>query len=181
MFQRAKDGDLSDTDTLILLEKLGKAATNAMAEKTVTRAVNQDLVDATKKREKRKHQNREDGADGSYARVMGREELLHRREFGIEKRFEAAWKDFFHAGFAMVFSCNITAKDKGTKPGSSAKSPAKPPTRSVTKSAKKPQLTPTITPSIFRYNTTFTTEYFIEEMLPNRFPLESVNMPNWMV
>jgi hypothetical protein len=140
MFQRAKDGDLSDTDTLILLEKLGKAATNAMAEKTVTRAVNQDLVDATKKREKRKHQNREDGADGSYARVMGREELLRRREFGIEKRFEAAWKDFSHAGFAMVFSCNITAKDKGTKPRSSAKSPAKPPTRPVTKSAKRPQL-----------------------------------------
>lgn len=81
MFQRTKNGDLSDTDTLIVLEKLGKAAANTVAEKTLTRAVNQDLVDATKKREKRKHQNREDGADGSYARVMGREELLRRREW----------------------------------------------------------------------------------------------------
>jgi hypothetical protein len=37
-----------------------------MAEKLVTRVVNQDLVDhAMENREKRKHQNREDGTDGS--------------------------------------------------------------------------------------------------------------------
>jgi hypothetical protein len=39
-----------------------------MVETTVTRSINQDLVDATK--ETRKQQNREDGTDGSYARVM---------------------------------------------------------------------------------------------------------------
>jgi hypothetical protein len=55
MFQRAKNGDPSDTDTLIVIEKVGKATANVMAEKAVTRAVNQDIVDATKKREKRKH------------------------------------------------------------------------------------------------------------------------------
>jgi hypothetical protein len=115
VMQRVKNGELSDTDTLLALEKLGKAAANAMAETSVTRSVNQDLVDATKKKEKRKQQNREDGTDGSYARVMGREELLRRREFAMEKKFEAAWKQFSHAGFAVVFSCNITAKDKGIK------------------------------------------------------------------
>jgi hypothetical protein len=55
-----------------------------MAETTVTRSINQDLVDATK--ETRKQQNREDGADGSYVRVMGREELLRRREFAMDKK-----------------------------------------------------------------------------------------------
>jgi len=35
---------LGDTDTLVALEKLGKVAANAMAETTVTLAVNQDLV-----------------------------------------------------------------------------------------------------------------------------------------
>jgi DDE superfamily endonuclease len=113
VLKRVKNGELSDTDTLIALEKLGKAAANAMAETTVTRAVNQDLVDATKKKETRRQQNREDGVDGSYARVMGREELLRRREFAVEKKFEAAWKEFSHASFAAVFSCNITARDKG--------------------------------------------------------------------
>ena len=47
----------------------------------MTRAVNQDLVDAIKKKETRRQQNREDSVDGSYARVMSREELLRRREF----------------------------------------------------------------------------------------------------
>ena len=46
----------------------------------MARAVNQDLVDAMKK-ETRRQQNREDSVDGSYARVMSREELLRRREF----------------------------------------------------------------------------------------------------
>lgn len=141
---RVKNGDLSDTDTLLAFEKLGKAATNAMAETTVTRAVNQDLVDATKKKEKRKQQNREDGADGSDARVMGREELLRRREFGKNKMFEAAWKEFSHAGFAVVFSCNITAKDKGKKPRSPTKPTGKPPAKGISnrssKSLTKPQL-----------------------------------------
>jgi hypothetical protein len=121
VLKRVKNGELSDTDTLVALEKLGKAAANAMAESTVTRAVNQDLVDATKKKETRKQQNREDGVDGSHARVMGREELLRRREFAMEKKFEAAWKEFAHASFAVVFSCNITARDKGIERRSSNK------------------------------------------------------------
>jgi hypothetical protein len=75
VINRIQRGDLSDTDTLIALEKLGKAAANAIAETTATRFVNQDLVEATKQREKRKQQNREDGTDGTYARVMGTKEL----------------------------------------------------------------------------------------------------------
>jgi hypothetical protein len=31
----------------------------------------------------------------------------------MEKKFEAAWKEFSHACFAVVFSCNITTRDKG--------------------------------------------------------------------
>ena len=116
--KRIKNGELNDTDTLVALDKLGKAAANAMAETRVTRAVNKDLVDATKKKETRRQQNREDGIDGSYARVMGREELLRRREFAMDKIFEAACKEFSHASFAVVFSCNITAKDKGIEPRS---------------------------------------------------------------
>jgi hypothetical protein len=66
---------VSDTDLLLALYKLGKAAACAMAETTATHAINQSLVDATKQREKRRNQNREDGADGSYARVMGSKEV----------------------------------------------------------------------------------------------------------
>jgi hypothetical protein len=136
VIQLVQSGELSDTDTLLALEKLGKAAANAMAESTATRSVNQDLVDATKKKEKRKQQNREDGTDGSYARVMGRDELLRRREFGIDKMFEAVWKEFSHIAFAVVFSYNITAKDKGIKP----RSPTKSPTKSLAKLPTKSQL-----------------------------------------
>jgi len=49
------------------------------------------------------------------------DELLRRREFAAKKKFEAACKEFFHTGFAEVFSCNITAKDKGINPQSSSK------------------------------------------------------------
>ena len=81
-----QQGDLSDTATLIALEKLGKAAANAIAEITATCSVNQDLVEATKQREKRKQQNREDGTDRTYARVIGTKELQHRKEYSIQKR-----------------------------------------------------------------------------------------------
>jgi len=119
--QRVKNKELNDIDTLLAIEKLGKAAANAIAESKVTRSVNQDLVDATKKKEQRKKQNQEEGIDGSYARVMGRQELLRRREFATEKKFKAACKEFSHTGFAEVFSYNITARDKGIKPQSSNK------------------------------------------------------------
>jgi hypothetical protein len=121
VMQRVKNKELSDIDTLLAIEKLGKAAANAIAESKVTRSVNQDLVDATKKKEQRKKQNQEDGIDGSHARVMGRNELLRRREFAAKKKFEAACKEFFQTGFAEVFSCNITAKYKGINPQSSSK------------------------------------------------------------
>ena len=121
VMQRVKNKELNDIDTLLAIEKLGKAAANAIAESKVTRSVNQDLVDATKKKEQRKKQNQEEGIGGSYARVMGRQELLRRREFAAEKKFEAACKEFSHTGFAEVFSCNITARDKGINPQSSNK------------------------------------------------------------
>ncbi|KAN0067495.1 hypothetical protein V8E54_014364 [Elaphomyces granulatus] len=49
VMQRVKNKELNDIDTLLAIEKLGKAAANAIAESKVTRSVNQDLVDATKK------------------------------------------------------------------------------------------------------------------------------------
>jgi hypothetical protein len=113
VIQRIKRGQLSDTDTLTALEKLGKAATNALAETTATRSINQSLVEATKQREKRKQQIREDGADGSYARVMGREEVQRRKEYHLDKKWLEAIKPFQHAAFEVVFSVNITKKDKG--------------------------------------------------------------------
>ena len=61
------------------------------------------------------------------------------------KKFEAVWKEFSHAGFAVVFTCNITAKDKGLNPRSFIKAPTKPPTKLPT----KPQLPlPSFTDSI---------------------------------
>jgi hypothetical protein len=54
VINRIQRGELSDSDILIAIEKLGKAAANAMAEATATRSINQDLVEATKQREKRK-------------------------------------------------------------------------------------------------------------------------------
>lgn len=133
----AQKGELDETDILLALEKLGKAATNTMAEIAVTRSVNQDLVDAAKKK-KKTQQNREAGTDGSCARVMGQEEVLRRAEFGKDKKFEAVWKEFSHAGFAVVFSCNITAKDKGIK----LRSLTKPATKSSSKSSAKSPRSP---------------------------------------
>lgn len=57
-----------------------------MAEVTATRSINQDLVEATKQREKRKQQNRKDGTDGTYARVMGTKEVQRHKEYSIQKR-----------------------------------------------------------------------------------------------
>ena len=34
----------------------------------------------------------------------------------MDKKFEAVWKEFSHASFVVVFSCNITARDKGISP-----------------------------------------------------------------
>src|SRR6266487_2135507 len=107
-----QQGDLSNTDTLIVLEKLGKAAANAIAKTTATRSVNQDLVEATKQREKRKQQNREDETDGTYTRVIDTKELQRRKEYGIQKRWEEVLTEFSHASFSLVFTVNITKQDK---------------------------------------------------------------------
>jgi hypothetical protein len=103
---------LSNTGTLLALEKLGKAAANTIAEATAIQSVNQDLVDTTKEKEKRKQQNREDSIDSSYTRVISREELLYQREFGTDKKFEAILKEFSYTAFGVVILYNITAKDK---------------------------------------------------------------------
>ena len=88
-----KNKELSDIDTLLAIEKLGKAAANAIAESKVTRSVNQDLVDATKKEQRRK-QNQEEGVDGSHARVMGRQEILRRRNLLPKRSLRQPAKSF---------------------------------------------------------------------------------------
>jgi hypothetical protein len=67
IIQRIKTRDLSNTNTLIALIKLRKAASNAIADSTATRFVNQSLVDATKQRVKKKHQSQEDSNNSVYA------------------------------------------------------------------------------------------------------------------
>ena len=57
MISRVQSSKLNNIETLIVLEKLGKAASNAIADKTITTAVNRDFVEATKQREKRKQEN----------------------------------------------------------------------------------------------------------------------------
>jgi len=66
VISRVQSGKLNNIETLIILEKLGKAASNAIANKIIILAVNQDLVDTTKQREKRRQENRKDSIDRSY-------------------------------------------------------------------------------------------------------------------
>ena len=136
MISRVQSSKLNNIETLIVLEKLGKAASNAIADKTITTAVNRDFVEATKQREKRKQENREDGSDGSYGRVIGREEMERRKVYHLDKRFIEATQQFAYTAFVAVFTVKITKQDKGINPRSPQKSSAKFPRRSP---AKPPQ------------------------------------------
>ena len=52
---------------------------------------------------------------------------MRQREFGVDKKFKAVWKEFSYTAFRAVFSYNIIAKDKGIKPRSLAKLASKAP------------------------------------------------------
>ena len=139
MISRVQSGKLNNIETLIILEKLGKAASNAIANKTITTAVNRDLVEATKQREKRKQENQEDSSNGSYGRVMGRKEMERRKAYHLDKRFIEATQQFAHTAFVAVFTVKITKQDKGINP-CSQKSSAKFPRRLPTKPPQPQQL-----------------------------------------
>ena len=127
---------MNNIETLIILEKLSKAASNAIANKIIISAVNQDLVDATKQREKRRQENREDSIDRSYSRVIGYKEIERRKAYHLDKRFIEAIQQFAYTAFVIVFTVKITKQDKGINPRSPQKSSAKFPRRSP---AKPPQ------------------------------------------
>lgn len=111
----AEQIDLSHIDFLAIIVKLGKAATQAMVENHATTAVNEDLVIASKNREKRSQKNREDGKVGSLARVCGEEEYIRRQEYGSERSLEFVWKSFCHSFFITVFQTCITAADNRSR------------------------------------------------------------------
>ena len=105
-------GAMDEEGALLLIAKLGKSAAYAMAQQKLTSSINEDLVKAQKQAARKKQINREGGTEGSLARVCGVEVLNRREDWGKNRQFEAAWKDFTHAAFIVVFTCNITSKEK---------------------------------------------------------------------
>ena len=78
---------MNNIEALIILEKLGKAASNAIANKIIILAINQDLVDATKQKEKRRQENRKDSIDRSYSRVIEYKEIEQQKVYYLDKGF----------------------------------------------------------------------------------------------
>jgi hypothetical protein len=112
LLDKIKDGKV---DTMVGLEKLAKVAEFSLAKVIVVETQNQDLVDAGKEAQKKKHQ---ESGDLGKARVMGQEAL----EVRITSYLEKWWKKPFGFGRIQddVFTWEITSqrirtpKKKGT-------------------------------------------------------------------
>ena len=78
---------MNNIETLIILEKLGKAASNAIANKIIILAINQDLVDTTKQREKRRQENQKNSIDRSYSWVIRYKKIEQQKVYHLNKRF----------------------------------------------------------------------------------------------
>ena len=89
IMREIKAGSLPDP--MLFAEKVCKAAAKAMAELYTLKAINIDLVEASKAKEKRK--NWESG-NNSKARVLDCSELQRRQQFAANKAWEAITKEF---------------------------------------------------------------------------------------
>jgi len=149
VIDRVKRGDI-DENTLLALEKLGKAAATRMTELVLAKSLNTELLDATKERETKKTHNRLDGHDGSKARVMGLEEVERRKAYKLEKQKETDEKaekarrkledkgvktwmaEVQKEGIFEVFTWKIGIKENSKSPGK-GESPRKRPNLSQQK------------------------------------------------
>lgn len=157
--QNIDDPFMPVRDLLFALEKVSKAAGNAFIDSKITSSLNEDLVDAAKKKKRRKNINREDGVEGSYARVCGNEVLTKRGVWASTKYQDEVLATFSSAAFGSAFQCVITKKDilqrkeqqksKAKRNRNRNKSPTKSPTKTPTKRTVKPalKLPPPTTPN----------------------------------
>lgn len=115
LIKAVQSRESTQSEVLQAIEKLAKAATQFMLQSHIAEVLNEDLAIAAKSREKRTNKNREDGTDGSYARVLGEEEYDRRVEYSIEKSMEAIWHSFCSSPFYLAFNVPITQQDKNEK------------------------------------------------------------------
>jgi hypothetical protein len=119
MLKEVEEGTITEEKKLILIQKIGKSATNAMVTQRATQAVNKALVEGKRKTENKKKQGT-DTIDYSYGRWMGATEAKRRKEFKDMLFFQKeAAIPFFSSLTEDVFTCDIWTK--ATRPLSPAK------------------------------------------------------------
>ena len=121
ILKKVGNDEMDEVTTLLAIQKLGKAASKAIAATTTMNAVNESFAKASKKQSRRK-QDREAGDYGK-ARVMGQKEIEERQAYGKEVAWEAISKVFRSLG-PEIFTTEITKKGKTSaksRPPSAAK------------------------------------------------------------
>jgi hypothetical protein len=121
ILKKVQNDEIDEMTTLLAIQKLGKAASKAIAASTTVNAVNESFAKASQKQGRRK-QDRE-GGDYGKARVMGQKEIEERQEYGKEVAWEAISKVFRSLG-PEIFTTEVAKKGKPSaksRPPSAAK------------------------------------------------------------
>jgi hypothetical protein len=86
---------------------MSKAAMTAMAEKSLAQSANQSLIKASADKAKRKEVRK--GGDYGFSRVMGKEEVEAREQWGAEQAWNRVEKEYSHLG-PEIFTLEVKTK-----------------------------------------------------------------------
>jgi DDE superfamily endonuclease/Tc5 transposase DNA-binding domain/helix-turn-helix, Psq domain len=106
MLEGIQDGKITHEGQLQLIQKIGKAASDAMVTLRATQSINTQLMGKAKEKGIR---NRE-GGDYGKARVMGQAELYRREQYGLDMAFQRAATPFFTPLSLDIFTVDIYTK-----------------------------------------------------------------------
>jgi len=96
ILRKVENDEVDEMATLLAIQKLGKAASKAIAATTTMNAVNESFAKASKKQSRRKEDR--EGGDYGKARVMGQKEIEERLAYGKEVAWDAISKVFRSLG-----------------------------------------------------------------------------------
>jgi hypothetical protein len=108
MLESVQDGKITDGNQLHLIQKIGKAASDAMITLRATQSINTELMGKANETDKRR-KDRERGDYGK-ARVMGQAELHRREQHRLDMMFQRAAVAFFTPLSLDIFTVDICTK-----------------------------------------------------------------------